>query len=52
MEERWLEVKCFIINLLIKLKLRKNVWHKSHIRLGEIRAERYIKFFKPSHFDD
>jgi hypothetical protein len=52
MRELWLEHKVFIINLLIFLKLRKNVWHRSHLELGKIRGDRYTKFFNPSSFGD
>ena len=46
MREKYLEIKVFIINLLIKLHLRKDVWHKSHIRLAKIRSDRmYSSFF-------
>ena len=46
MEKLYLEIKCFLIYWLIRLKIRPNVWHKCEIDLGEIKAVRLAQFFR------
>jgi len=51
LRKKWLIIKVFFTQVLIRLKLIPNVWYACEIELGTIRSEELYKFFKWDEYD-
>jgi hypothetical protein len=41
----WLAIKVFILRILIRLRIKENVWHQCELDLAKIQAEKIVKLF-------